>query len=249
MARILQDKVALVTGGATGIGAAVALALAKSGASVIVNHLYKPAEAGEIVTAIEKLGSKALAIECDVSSHSAVSEMISQALEKFNHIDILVNCAGVTSDGVIWKMSESAWDDVIAVNLKGCFNLINAVSPSMRKQKSGKIVNISSINGLRGKFGQANYAASKAGIIGLTKSVARELGASNINVNVVAPGMILTDMMANLPEEIRQKALDETALGRLGEPKDVAEVVLFLCSEQARHITGEVIKVDGGQYM
>ncbi len=239
----------MVTGGATGIGAAVSLALAKNGADVIVNYLRKPAEAGRIATEIEKGGSKALALECDVSSHSDVSEMVSHVLEKFKHIEILVNCAGVTNDGVIWKMSESSWDDVIAVNLKGCFNLISAISPFMRKQKSGKIVNISSINGLRGKFGQANYAASKAGMIGLTKSAARELGACNINVNVVAPGMILTEMMAGLPEEIRQRALDETALGRLGEPKDVAEVVAFLCSEQARHITGEVIKVDGGQYM
>jgi 3-oxoacyl-[acyl-carrier protein] reductase len=249
LAQSLDGKVALVTGGATGIGAAVSLAFAENGAEIVVNHWQKSVEAEEVVTAIEKLGSRAQALECDVSSHSAVAEMVSQALEVFGKIDILVNCAGVTSDGVIWKMSESDWDEVIAVNLKGCFNLINAVSPSMRKQKSGKIVNISSINGLRGKFGQANYAASKAGMIGLTKSVARELGASNINVNVVAPGMILTAMMADLPEEIRQKALDETALGRLGEPEDVAGVVLFLCSEQARHITGEVIKVDGGQYM
>ncbi len=247
--KILQGKTALVTGAASGIGAAIALALAENGADIVVNHLQSAAEASKLVTSIEKLGCKALAIDCDVSSHSAVIEMVAQAHDVFGQVDILVNCAGVTNDGVIWKMSEARWDEVIAVNLKGYFNLINAVSPHMRQQKSGKIVNISSINGLRGKFGQANYAASKAGVIGLSKSVAKELGASNINVNVVAPGMILTDMMADLPEDIRQKAVAETALGRLGAPQDVAEVVVFLCSESARHITGEVIKVDGGQYM
>jgi len=246
---VLKNKVALVTGASSGIGAAIALALAEGGAHVIVNHLQSGAEAGALVGRVEELGRKALAIDCDVSKHGAVSEMVKLAVEEFGRLDILVNCAGVTHDAVVWKMSESDWDAVIDVNLKGCFNLINAVAPHMREQKFGKIVNISSINGLRGKFGQANYAASKAGIIGLTKSVARELGKYQINVNAVAPGMILTEMMANLPEEIKQKALAETALCRLGEPRDVAEVVVFLCSDPARQITGEVIKVDGGQYM
>ncbi len=246
---MLKGKVALVTGAATGIGAAISLALAENGVNVIVNHLQNSSEATELVSSIERLGRRAMAIECDVSSNSDVAKMVTKAQETFGQIDILINCAGVTKDGVIWKMSEESWDTVMAVNLKGCFNLISAVSPIMRLKKSGKIINISSINGLRGKFGQANYAASKAGIIGLSKSVAKELGASNINVNVIAPGMILTDMMADLPEEIRAKALGETALGRLGTPQDIAEVAVFLCSEAARHITGEVIKVDGGQYM
>ena len=245
----MQNKVALVTGAASGIGAATALALAKNGADVIVNHLRCAAEAGALVGKIEELGRKALAIDCDVSKHTAVSEMVKLAVEEFGRIDILINCAGVTADAVIWKMSESDWDSVINVNLKGCYNLIRTVSPHMREQKFGRIVNISSINGMRGKFGQANYAASKAGIIGLTKSTARELGKYHITVNAVAPGMILTEMMKHLPEEVKQKALAETALGRLGVPEDVAEVVAFLCSDAARHITGEVIKVDGGQYM
>ncbi len=249
MSDTLENKVALVTGAASGIGAATALALAKNGADVIVNHLQSAPEAGAIVGRIEELGRKALALDCDVSSHSAVTDMVKLALEEFGQIDLLVNCAGVTADAVIWKMSETDWDTVLNINLKGCFNLINAVAPHMRERKFGRIVNISSINGLRGKFGQANYAASKAGIIGLTKSTARELGKYHITVNAVAPGMILTDMMKHLPEEVKEKALAETALGRLGEPEDIAEVVVFLCSASAKHITGEVIKVDGGQYM
>jgi 3-oxoacyl-[acyl-carrier protein] reductase len=152
-------------------------------------------------------------------------------------------------DGVVWKMSEEQWDKVIDVDLKGTFNFIRAVAPLFREQKAGKIINITSINGLRGKFGQSNYSAAKAGTIGLTKTVAREMGRYNVNVNSVAPGMILTDMFKDLPEEIKQKAADETVFNRLGDPDDVAHIVSFLASDKSRHITGEVIKVDGGQYI
>ena len=164
-------------------------------------------------------------------------------------MDILVNNAGINWDGVIWKMTEEQWDSVIEINLKGCFNYIRAVAPIFREKKSGKIVNITSINGMRGKFGQANYSASKAGIIGLTKTVAKELGKYGINVNAVAPGLIETDMMKQATEKVRKMAIEEIVLKRIGLPEDVADVVAFMCSEMARHITGEVIKVDGGQYI
>jgi len=170
-------------------------------------------------------------------------------IAEFGRLEILVNNAGINRDGVIWKMTEEMWDQVLDTDLKGYFNFIRAVSPHFRGQKSGRIVNVTSINGLRGKFGQANYSAAKAGIIGLTKAVARELGKYSVNVNAAAPGMILTDMMAGLPEEVKQKAVDETVLARLGKPEEIASVIAFLCSEEARHITGEVIKIDGGQYI
>ncbi|MEK6575706.1 MAG: SDR family oxidoreductase, partial [Chloroflexota bacterium] len=169
--------------------------------------------------------------------------------EKFGRLDILVNNAGANRDGVVWKMTEAQWDEVLDTNLKGYFNYIRAVAPIFKEQASGKIINISSINGLRGKFGQSNYSAAKAGIIGLTKSVARELCKFNVHVNAVAPGLIETDMMKDAPQDVKDKALAEIVLGRLGAPEEVAHVVTFLCSDMARHITGEVIKVDGGQYI
>ncbi|MBI4721666.1 MAG: SDR family oxidoreductase [Candidatus Stahlbacteria bacterium] len=175
--------------------------------------------------------------------------MVESVIKGLGRLDILVNNAGVNWDGVIWKMTEEQWDTVINIDLKGYFNYIRAVAPIFKEQKAGKIVNITSINGLRGKFGQANYSAAKAGIIGLTKTVAKELGKYNINVNAVAPGMIETEMMSNIPEEIKQKAIDETVIGRIGKSEEVAKVITFLCSEASRHITGEVIKVDGGQYI
>ena len=170
-------------------------------------------------------------------------------MDEFGGIDILVNNAGINWDGVIWKMTEEQWDSVLNTNLKGCFNYIRAVAPVFREQQAGKIINITSINGLRGKFGQANYSASKAGIIGLTKSVARELGKYSVNVNAVAPGLIETDMMKNAEESVRAAALEDIVLKRIGQPDDVANMVAFLCTDLARHITGEVIKVDGGQYI
>lgn len=245
----LEGKVAIVTGGSLGIGTAIALDLAKNGANVAINYRKHDKEAKEVVAQIEQMGRKGLVVRADVSSFDDAQRMVETVINEFGRLDILVNNAGVNWDGAVWKMTEEQWDTVINIDLKGCFNYIRAVAPIFREQKSGKIVNITSINALRGKFGQANYSAAKAGIIGLTKTAAKELGKYSINVNAVAPGMIETGMMAGLPEDIKQKAIDETVLGRIGKPEEVAYVVTFLCTERARHITGEVIKVDGGQYI
>lgn len=245
----LKGKTAIITGSSMGIGSATALYLAKCGVNIAVNYRTHDVEAKALATEIEKIGCKSLVVKCDVSSFEQATKMVEEVISSFGHLDFLVNNAGINRDGVIWKMTEQMWDSVLETDLKGYFNFIRAASPYLREQKSGKIINVTSINGLRGKFGQANYSAAKAGIIGLTKAVARELGKYSINVNAVAPGMILTDMMANLPDEVKQKAVDETVLGRLGTPEEVASVIAFLCSEGARHITGEVIKIDGGQYI
>ncbi len=245
----LKDKVAIVTGGSLGIGAAIALELARNGAWVALNYRRHDTEAKKVVEEMEKMGSKGLALKVDVASFQDAQKMIDEVMEMWGRVDILVNNAGINRDGVVWKMTEEQWDQVLTVNLKGYFNFVRAVAPIFKGQKNGKIINITSINGLRGKFGQSNYSAAKAGIIGLTKTVARELGKYSVNVNAVAPGMIFTDMMKGLPEEIIKKAEDETVLGRIGQPDEVARVVTFLVSEDARHITGEVIKVDGGQYI
>lgn len=245
----LKDKSAIVTGGSMGIGAAIAIALAKEGVNVAINYQKHDTEANEIVKEITNLGRKALAVRADVASTIDAEKVVKKVLEEFGRLDILVCNAGINRDSVIWKMTEEQWDEVINTNLKGYFNYIRAVAPIFKEQRAGKIVNITSINGLRGKFGQANYSASKAGIIALTKTVAKELGRYNVNVNAVAPGMIETEMAKNIPEEFLQKAKDETVLGRLGRPEDVANLVVFLCTEAARHITGEVIKIDGGQYI
>jgi 3-oxoacyl-[acyl-carrier protein] reductase len=195
------------------------------------------------------MGHKGLVVQADISNFSDAGKMVEDTIKEFGGLDILVNNAGINWDGVIWKMTEEQWDSVIDINLKGYFNYVRAVAPIFREQKSGKIVNVTSINGLRGKFGQSNYSASKAGIIGLTKTVAKELGKYGINVNAVAPGLIETDMMKQATEEVRKMAIDEIVLKRIGMPEEVANVVAFLCSEMARHVTGEVIKVDGGQYI
>lgn len=245
----LKDRVAIVTGASMGIGAAVARALGTQGCKVAVNYRRHASEAETLTAAIIAAGGQAKAFACDVADSAQVQSMVDQVKAHFGGLDILVNNAGINRDGVSWKMTDEQWDTVIATNLKGCFNFVRAAAPQFREKKSGRIVNMTSINGMRGKFGQINYSASKAGIIGLTKSLARELGASNVNVNAVAPGLIETDMVATMPEEAKAKSMAETVLGRLGSPDDVAAVVLFLCSDGARHITGEVIKVDGGQYI
>ena len=245
----LTGKAAIVTGASLGIGSATALYLAQCGADVAVNYRKHAEEANAQADQIRAEGRKALSIKCDVSNHDDVGKMVEQVLAEFGHLDILVNNAGVNWDGVIWKMTEEQWDTVLDTDLKGYFSFIRAVAPHFRGQKSGRIVNVTSINGMRGKFGQANYSAAKAGIIGLTKAVAKELGRASVNVNAVAPGMILTDMMADLPDDVKQKAVDETVLARLGTPEECASVIAFLCSEESRHITGEVIKIDGGQYI
>lgn len=245
----LEGKAALVTGGSMGIGTAISLDLAQNGADVALTYRKHEEEAKKIAEQIEGMGRKAKACKVDISDFDAVQKLVADVVEELGHLDILVNNAGMNWDGVVWKMTEEQWDAVINVDLKGTFNFIRAIAPIFREQKSGRIVNITSINGLRGKFGQTNYSAAKAGAIGLTKTVARELGKYNVSVNAVAPGMILTDMFKDLPEEFKQKAADETVSNRLGEPEDIAYIVTFLASEKARHITGEVIKVDGGQYI
>lgn len=245
----LKGKGAIVTGGSLGIGAAIAVELARHGVNVAINYRKHDAEAKTVVAEVEKLGAKGLAVKADVASHKDAQEMVAAVVKAFGRLDILVCNAGITWDGVIWKMTEEQWDQVIAVNLKGYFNYNKAVAGVFKDQKGGKIVNISSINGIRGKFAQANYAASKGGEIAMSKSLAKELGKFNVNVNVVAPGMVATDMASNIAPEFLNKAVDETVLGRIADPEDVANVVVFLCSDRSRHITGEVVKVDGGQYI
>ncbi|MFQ5606643.1 MAG: SDR family NAD(P)-dependent oxidoreductase [Candidatus Zixiibacteriota bacterium] len=243
----LTDNVALITGSASGIGAATALRLAKSGADIALNHFGQESAAKALAERISGFGRRSHILDCDVKSHGAVKQMVEDAKSAFGKIDILVNNAGISEDSAVWKMTEEMWDNVVGVNLKGCFNTISALAPHFRERKAGRIVNVASINGLRGKFGLANYSASKAGVVGLTRSVARELGKCGVTVNAVAPGFILTDLTAHLSEEIKQRAVDETALGKLGTPDDVAGVIAFLCGADASHITGEVIRIDGGQ--
>ena len=245
----LQGRVAIVTGGSLGIGKAIALDLATNGADVAINYRKHDAEAKELVAQIETIGRRGLAVQADVASFADAQRMVDSVIQTLGRLDILVNNAGINRDGVIWKMTEAQWDEVLATNLKGYFNYIRAAAPVFKEQGSGRIVNITSINGLRGKFGQSNYAATKAGIIGLTKSVARELGKFQVTVNAVAPGLIETDMVKQAPQNVRDMALAEILLGHLGQPEDVAFAVTFLCSDRARHITGQVIQVDGGQYL
>ncbi|MBI4802897.1 MAG: SDR family oxidoreductase [Elusimicrobia bacterium] len=245
----LEGKSAIVTGGSMGIGAAIALALAREGSDVAVNYRRHDAAAKEVVRKVEELGRRGLAIKADVAGYADAQNMVQTVVKEFGRLDIMVCNAGINWDGVIWKMTEEQWDTVINVNLKGCFNYNKAAAMVFKDQKGGKIVNISSINGLRGKFAQANYSASKGGEIAMSKTLARELGKFNVNVNVVAPGMVMTDMARNIPPEFLNKAVDETMLGRIASAEDCADVVVFLCSDRARHITGEVIKVDGGQYI
>lgn len=232
-----------------GIGTEISLDLARNGADVALTYRKHEKEAKEIADQIKAMSRKGKEYKIDVSEFEAVQKLVKQILEDFGGIDILINNAGMNWDGVVWKMTEEQWDAVINVDLKGTFNFVRAIAPLFREQKSGKIVNITSINALRGKFGQTNYSAAKAGQIGLTKAVAKELGKYSVNVNAVAPGMIKTEMYKDLSEEFMEKAAAETVVNRIGQPEDVAHLVTFLASEKARHITGEVIKIDGGQYI
>ena len=248
---LLEGKNAIVTGGSAGIGAATSLELAREGANVCLTYRKHETEAKEFVDQIIKMGRKAIAVYCDISVFAEAEKVVKTALEEFGRLDILVNNAGMNWDGVCWKMSEEQWDRVIEVNLKGYFNFTRQAAPLFKDQKYGKIINVTSINGLRGKFGQSNYSASKAGIIGYTKAVAKELGAFGVNVNAVAPGLIETQMLkeSEARDKIIDMAMGEIVLKRVGQPEDLAHVVTFLASDRARHVTGEIIKVDGGQYI
>jgi 3-oxoacyl-[acyl-carrier protein] reductase len=245
----LKGKSAIVTGGSIGIGAAIAVELARQGANVAINYRRHDKEAKELAKKIGKLGKACLVVKADVTIYNHAQGMLKKVIDEFGGLDILVCNAGINIDRVIWKMSEEDWDKVININLKGYFIYNKLAVAHFKEQRYGKIVNITSINGLRGKFGQCNYSASKGGIIALTKALAKEVGKFNVNVNTVAPGMVITDMAEKMPPEFLQKAIDETVLGRIATPEDIANVVVFLCSEKAKHITGEVIKVDGGQYI
>ena len=244
----LKDKVALITGSGRGIGREIALMFAKEGADIAVWDV-NPADAQKTAGDIESSGRKALADQIDVTDFAAVEAGINKILDKFGKIDILVNNAGITRDTLLMRMSEQDWDLVIKVNLKGTFNCTKAVIRPMLKAKAGKIVNIASIIGIMGNAGQANYAASKAGIIALTKTTAKELASRNITANAVAPGYIDTEMTRKLPEEVRQKMLALVPLSRMGTPEDVARVCVFLASADADYVTGQTVVVDGGMVM
>jgi 3-oxoacyl-[acyl-carrier protein] reductase len=247
----LSGRVAVVTGGATGLGRAACLEFAQRGSPVAFNYFELPgrdvsAQALLTETAIKALGVRVYSAHCDVRNHKEVDSFFAQAAERLGGVHFLVNNAGVTHDGALWRLSPEAWQEVMDTNVTGAFNCIQAVAGAMRAQRYGKIVNIASHQAYRPGFGIANYTASKAALIGLTKSAAVDLGPSNINVNAVAPGFVKTELLRKLPREVLERAEHESVLGRVAEPEDIARVIVFLCSEAARHITGQTIVVDGG---
>ncbi len=246
---MLKDKVAIVTGASKGIGKAIAINFAKQGAKVVINYRSDDNGAEEVLKIIEDNGGTAILHKGDVSQFSIAEELMNFCVEKFSRIDILVNNAGITKDTLLLRMKEQDFDDVINVNLKGSFNCVKHASPIMMKQKSGKILNISSVIGLIGNVGQINYAASKAGIIGMTKSLAKELGSRGINVNAIAPGFIETDMTNVLSDKIKESILSLIPLKKMGSVDDVANLAIFLSSDLSNYITGQVITVDGGMVM
>lgn len=246
---LLDGKVALVTGASRGIGRAVALELAQQGAKIVINYAGNAAAAQEVKALVEKAGSQALVVQADVADAAAVDGMIAQAMEAFGRIDILVNNAGITRDGLLMRMKETDWDAVMNTNLKGVFLCTKAASRIMMKQKHGKIINMTSVVGVMGNAGQANYAAAKAGVIGFTKSMARELASRSITVNAVAPGFITTDMTAVLSDQMKDELTGQIPLNRLGMPEEVAKAVSFLASSAADYITGQTLHVDGGMVM
>ena len=245
----LTGKVALVTGASRGIGQAAAIELAKAGADIIVNFIGNEAVAQETVEAIEALGRKAIKIKANVGDADDVQAMVDEAHATFGHIDILVNNAGITRDGLLIRMKDSDWDEVLNINLKGVYLVTKAVAKLMVKQRTGRIINMTSVSGVTGNVGQANYAAAKAGVIGFTKTCAKELAARGITVNAIAPGFIETAMTDVLPEKIKEGIAATVPLGRMGQPEEIAGVVTFLASDFARYITGQVLNVDGGMVM
>nr|MBO2506476.1 beta-ketoacyl-ACP reductase [Bacilli bacterium] len=242
----LEGKTAVVTGASRGIGRAIALELAKEGVNVVVNYSGSKEKAEEVVEEILKMGQKAIAVQANVADNESVQNLMKTALDEFGSIDILVNNAGITRDNLLMRMKEDEWDDVIETNLKGVFLCTKAVTRQMMKQRSGRIINIASVVGVTGNAGQANYTAAKAGVIGLTKTTARELASRNILVNAVAPGFITTEMTDALPEDVKNTMLTQIPLGKFGQPEHVAKAVVFLASEDAEYITGQVLHVDGG---
>ena len=246
---LLEGKVALVTGGSRGIGRAIALKLAGEGAAVAINYAGNAKAAEEVKASIEAAGGKAMVVQADVSSAEAVDAMVEAVVNELGGIDILVNNAGITRDGLLMRMKEADWDAVINTNLKGVFYCTKAVSKLMMKKRSGRIVNMASVVGLTGNAGQANYAAAKSGVIGFSKSMAKELASRGITVNMVAPGYIETDMTAVLSDKVREAMISTVPLARAGQAEDIAGAVLFLVSDMASYITGQVINVDGGMVM
>jgi 3-oxoacyl-[acyl-carrier protein] reductase len=240
------DRVAIVTGSSRGIGRGIALRLAKEGAKVVVNYRGSEAAAAEVVGQIKADGGEAIAVQADVSQVAEAQTLIDAAKKTYGKIDILVNNAGTTRDTLLVRMSEEDWDIVIDTNLKGTFNCIKAVSRQMMRQRYGRIVNITSVSGIAGNPGQANYASAKAGIIGLTKTVAKELGSRGITCNAVAPGFVLTDLTVSLPQHLLDLAIERTPLGRMGTVEDMAAAVAYLASDEASFVTGQVLAVDGG---
>ena len=246
---MLKDKNIIVTGATRGIGKEIALTLAQNGANIAINYRNYNEEVEELINSIKEFGVDAIAVKCDVSKSDEVDNFISEVKNHFSSIDVLVNNAGITKDGLLLRMKDEDFNSVLDVNLKGTFNTTKSISPIMIKQKHGKIINISSVVGIVGNAGQCNYAASKAGVIGFSKSVARELASRNINVNVVAPGYIDTDMTKSLHDKVKDEILKSIPMKKMGNPKEVANLVLFLSSSLSDYITGQVINVDGGMVM
>ncbi|MDA1674972.1 3-oxoacyl-[acyl-carrier-protein] reductase [Bacillus cereus group sp. TH152-1LC] len=245
----LEHKVAIVTGASRGIGKAIALELARNGLDVVINYSGNEEAAKNVAKEVEKLGRKALVIKANVAVVSEVEEMFKETISAFGKVDILVNNAGITRDNLMMRMKEEEWDAVINTNLKGVYNCMKAATRPMMRQKSGRIVNISSVVGILGNPGQVNYVAAKAGVIGITKTMAKELASKGITVNAVAPGFIETDMTDELSEGVREGLLKQIPLNKLGQPEDIAKVVRFLVSEDAQYMTGQTISVDGGMAM
>lgn len=247
--RKLEGKVVVVTGASRGIGRAIALKLADEGAKVVVNYSGSQAKAEEVVAMIQEGGGEAIAVQASVSQTEEVTALMDTAVKTFGSLDILVNNAGITRDNLLMRMKEHEWDDVLDTNLKGVFLCTKAVTRQMMKQRAGRIINISSIVGVAGNAGQANYVAAKAGVIGLTKTTAKELASRNILVNAIAPGFIETEMTDQLPEDIKQGMLTQIPLAKLGQPEDIAKAVVFLASDDANYMTGQTLHIDGGMVM